>query len=112
MALRPSRSGSSTIFHPLIEHQPAGDEVVAGRFHFGGASHKQLRWSTTASWVGDSVTAARGTLTKTTRASKGTDGQQVGAIAFLKHVFMIAIDRNCVPTPQNLSVTKQHQKDR
>ena len=33
--------------------------VVAGRFHFGGASRPQLRWSTTASWVGDSVIAAR-----------------------------------------------------
>ena len=50
--------------------------VVAGRFHFGGASRPQLRWSTTASWVGDSVIAARSTLSKTTRALnmlKGTD---------------------------------------
>ena len=60
-----------------------------GRFHFGGASRPQLRWSTTESWVSDSVTAACGTLSKTTRALnlKGTDGQQVGAIAFLKRVF-------------------------
>ena len=53
--------------------------VVAGRFHFDGASRPQLRWSTTASWVdvGDSVIAARSTLSKTvTRALnmlKGTD---------------------------------------
>ena len=43
---------------------------------FGGASRPQLRWSTTASWVGDSVIAARSTLSKKTRALnmlKGTD---------------------------------------
>ena len=75
--------------------------VVAGRFHFGEASRPQLRWSTTASWVGDSVIAARSTLSKTTRALnmlKGTDGQHAGAIAFLKRVIpqaclRIAINR-------------------
>ena len=36
--LRPSKSpGFSTIiYHPLIEHQPAKDEVVVGTLHFGG----------------------------------------------------------------------------
>ena len=86
--------------------------VVAGRFHFGGASRQQLRWSTTASWVGDSVTAARGTLSKTTRALKGTDGQYTGA--FLKRVFgsRSTAGRVRMPTPQDLSVTKQHRNDR
>ena len=89
--------------------------IVAGRFHFGGASRQQLRWSTTASWVGDSVTAARGTLSKTTRALKGTDGQHhehAGAIAFLKRVFGSRSTAGRVPTPHNLSVTKQHRNDR
>ena len=74
--------------------------VVAGRFHFGGVSRPQLRWSTTVSWVGDSVIAARSTLSKTTRALnmlKGTDmDAYAGAIAFLKRVFArlrIAINR-------------------
>ena len=89
--------------------------VVAGRFHFGGASRPQLRWSTTASvwsWVGDSVTAARGTLSKTTRALKGTDGQHDSAIAFLKRVLGSRSTAGRVPTPQNLSVTKQHRNGR
>ena len=90
--------------------------VVAGRFHFGGASRPQLRWSTTASWVGDSVTAARGTLSKTTRALnyklKGTDMQHAGAIAFLQRVFGSRSTAGRVPTPQHLSVTKQHRNDR
>ena len=38
VASRPSRSGSSTIYHTPIELQPAGGEVVVGRFHFGRAS--------------------------------------------------------------------------
>ena len=86
--------------------------VVAGRFHFGGASRPQLRWSTTASWVGDSVTAARGTLRKTTRALNGKDVQHAGAIAFLKRVFGSRSTPGRVPTPQDLSVTKQHRNDR
>ena len=86
--------------------------VVAGRFHFGGASRPQLRWSTTASWVGDSVTAAHGTLSKTTRALKGTDGQHDSATAFLKRVFGSRSTAGRVPTPQDLSVTKQHRNDR
>ena len=86
--------------------------VVAGRFHFGGASRPQLRWPTTASWVGDSVTAARGTLSKTTRAWKGTDGQHAGAIAFLKRVFGSRSTAGRVPTLQDLTVTKQHRNDR
>ena len=89
--------------------------VVARTFHFGGASHPQLRWSTTASWVGDSVIAARSTLSKTTRALnmlKGTDGQHAGAIAFLKRVFGSRSTAGRVATPQDLSVTKQHRNDR
>ena len=89
--------------------------VVAGRFHFGGASRPQLCWSTTASWVGDSVIAARSTLSKTTRALnmlKGTDGQHAGAIAFLKRVFGSRSTAGRVPTPQDLSVTEQHRNDR
>ena len=86
--------------------------VVAGRFHFGGASRPQLRWSMTASWVGDSVTAARGTLSKTTRALKGTDGQHADAIAFLKCVFGSRSTASRVPTPQDLTVNKQHRNDR
>ena len=86
--------------------------VVAGRFHFGGASRPQLRWSTTASWVGDSVTAARGTLSTTSRALKGTDGQHAGAIAFLKRVFGSRSTAGRVPTQRDLSVTKQHRNDR
>ena len=89
--------------------------VVTGRFHFGGASRPQLRWSTTASWVGDSVIAARSTLSKTTRALnmlKGTDGQHAGAIAFLKRVFGSRSTAGRVATPQDLSVTKQHRDDR
>ena len=89
--------------------------AVAGRFHFGGASRPQLRWSTTASWVGDSVIAARSTLSKTTRALnmlKGTDGQHAGAIAFLKRVFGSRSTAGRVATPQDLSVTKQHRNAR
>ena len=89
--------------------------VVAGRFHFGAASRPQLRWSTTASWVGDSVIAARSTLSKTTRALnmlKGTDGQHAGVIAFLKRVFGSRSTAGRVATPQDLSVTKQHRNDR
>ena len=86
--------------------------VVAGRFHFGGASRPQLRWSTTASWVGDSVTAARGTLSTTSRALKGTDGQHAGAIALLKRVFGSRSTASRVPTQRDLSVTKQHRNDR
>ena len=111
-------------FHPPIEHQPAGDEssrvTVAGSFHFGGASRSELRWSTTASWVGDSVIGARCTLSETTRALnmlKGTDGQHAGAmhrwpIAFLKRVFGSRSTAGRVATPQDLSVTKQHRNDR
>ena len=86
--------------------------VVAGRFHFGGASRPQLRWSPTASWVGDSMTAARGTLSKTTRALKGTDGQHDSTTAFLKRVFGSRSTAGRVPTMQDLSVTKQHRTDR
>ena len=93
--------------------------VVAGRFHFGGASCPQLRWSTTTSWVGDSVIAARSTLSKTIRALnmlKGTDRQHAGAIAFLMRVFGSRSTQNLtagrVATPQDLSVTKQHRNDR
>ena len=93
--------------------------VVVGRFHFGGASRPQLRWSTTASWVGDSVIAARSTSSKTTRALnmfmmlKGTAcGQHAGAIAFLKRVFGSRSTAGRVATPQDLSVTKQHRNDR
>ena len=46
-------------FHPPIEHQPAGDESSWVGFTSAEQSRPQLRWSTTASWVGDSVTAAR-----------------------------------------------------
>ena len=89
--------------------------VVAGRFHFGGASRPQLRWSTTARWVGNSVIAARSTLSKTTRALnmlKGTDRQHAGAIAFLVRVFGSRSTAGRVATPQDLSVTKQHRNDR
>ena len=91
--------------------------VVAGRFHFGGASRPQLRWSTTARWVGNSVIAARSTLSKTTRALnmlKGTDQQHAGAIAFLVRVFGSRSTAGRVATPhaQDLSVTKQHRNDR
>ena len=88
--------------------------VVAGRFHFGGASRPQLRWSTTASWVGDS--AARSTLSKTTRALnmlKGTDKDSTRARL---HSSSVSSDRRStagrVATPQDLSVTKQHRNDR
>ena len=90
--------------------------VVAGRFHFGGASRPQLRWSTTASWVGDSVIAARSTLSKTTRALnmlKGTDQDSTPARL---HSSSVSSDRDQPPagvaTPQDLSVTKQHRNDR
>ena len=86
-------------------------QVVVGRFRFGGASRPQLRWSTTASWVGDSVTPARGILRKTTRALKGTDGQPAGAIAFLKRVFGSRSTAGSVPKPHDLNVTKQHRND-
>ena len=89
--------------------------VVAGRFHFGGASRPQLRWSTTARWVGNSVIAARSTLSKTTRALnmlKGTDRQHTGAIAFLVRVFGSRSTAGRVATPQDPSVTKQHRNDR
>ena len=107
-------------FHPPVEHQPAGDESSRiGFTQFGGASRPQLRWSTTASWVGDSVIAARSTLSKTTRALnmlKGTDRQHAGAIAFLMRVFGSRSTQNLtagrVATPQDLSVTKQHRNDR
>ena len=98
------------------ENNACWRRVVAGRFHFGGASRPQLRWSTTASWVRDSVIAARSTLlSKTTRALnmlKGTDGQHAGAIAFQKRVFGSRSTAGRVATPQDLSVTKQHRNDR
>ena len=71
--------------------------VVAGRFHFGGASRPQLRWSTTASWVGDSVIAARSTLSKTTRALnmlKGTDKDSTPARL---HSSSVSSDRDQPP---------------
>ena len=45
-------------------------------------------------------------------ALKGTDGQHAGAIAFLKRVFGSRSTAGRVPTPQDLSVTKQHRNDR
>ena len=95
--------------------------VVAGRFHFGGASRPQLRWSTTASWVGDSVIAARSTLSKTTRALnmlKGTDKDSVRLRDLLHSSSVSSRDFGSrstagrVATPQDLSVTKQHRNDR
>ena len=71
--------------------------VVAGRFHFGGASRPQLRWSTTASWVGDSVIASRSTLSKTTRALnmlKGTDKDSTPARL---HSSSVSSDRDQPP---------------
>ena len=92
VASRPSRSGSKTFFHPppAIEHQPAGDEW--SRVGFTSAEHLAHNYAGQrlhASWVGDSVTAARGTLSKMTRparprALKGTDGQ-------------LARGRDCIP---------------
>ena len=90
--------------------------VVAGRFHFGGAEHLAHNYAgqrLQASWAGDSVTAARGTLSKTTLGLEGdTDGQHAGAIAFLKRVFGSRSTAGRLPTPQDLSVTKQHRNDR
>ena len=90
--------------------------VVAGWFHFGGASCPQLRWSTTASWVGDSVIAACSTLSKTTMALnmlKGTDGQRAGGDCIPQACLRIAINRRPRGhAPQDLSVTKQHRNDR
>ena len=93
--------------------------VVAGRFHFGGASRLQLRWSTTASWVGDSVIAARSTLSKTTRALnmlKGADKDSTPARLHSSSVssrdFGSRSTAGRVATPQDLSVTKQHRNDR
>ena len=93
--------------------------VVAGRFHFGGASRPQLRWSTTASWVGDSVIAARSTLSKTKRALnmlKGTDKDSTPARLHSSSVssrdFGSRSTAGRVATPQDLSVTKQHRNDR
>ena len=68
--------------------------VVAGRFHFGGASRPQLRWSTTASWVGDSVTAARGTLSKTTRALKPAWRGQMDSTTARLHSSSVSSDRD------------------
>ena len=101
-------------FQPPIEHQPAGDE--SSWVGFISAEHlAQLRWSTTARWVGNSVIAARSTLSKTTRALnmlKGTDRQHAGAIAFLVRVFGSRSTAGRVATPQDLSVAEQHRNDR
>ena len=63
-------------FHPPIEHQPAGDESSRVGFTSAEASRPQLRWSTTASWVGDSVIAARGTLSQNDKGLEHVEGDR------------------------------------
>ena len=102
-------------FSSPIEHQPAGDE--SSRVGFTSAEHLAHNYAGQRLQAGPvtHVTAARGTLSKRTRALKGTDGQHhehAGAIAFLKRVFGSRSTAGRVPTPQDLSVTKQHRNYR
>ena len=81
MASRTSRSGSSTIYYPPIEHQPVEDKVLVGMFHFSG---------TVVDLPHNNVTRSQQLVAQRTKR-QGPDGQHVGTIAFLKCVLAIAI---------------------
>ena len=105
----------STIYHPPIEHLPAGDKVVVGRFHFGKTVADLAH-----NCVGQRLQAGSVTHSCLWHNDKGKDAVR----NMMDHIrarlrfssessrSRSTAGRMLVATSQDLSVIKQHQNDR